>query len=226
VLASACPNCSGVCYASLLCVCFLLWSCRPAVASFLGWVVTVTCPFSTKCSATVAYRVLVCSMQLCMHAAAVQAVLVGLLMTQCHLLLEFSMPNATLVVCNLPKQQSGYVVLPTLCCTIVLHSGHLPPVCPSRVAAVFFLYGASLCVCPLPTQCGGFCMLCMVAHCPIDTRLSVGRTCQVGACVFVSCTLQYAGHAVVSFAGFMLCLSVCTCLLSGLVQKWFGCMLA
>jgi hypothetical protein len=35
------------------------------------------------CSATVVYKVLVCSLQLCMHVVAVTTVDVGLLVTQC-----------------------------------------------------------------------------------------------------------------------------------------------
>ena len=56
-------------------------------------VATVTFPGTTLCSATVAYRVLVCSLQLCMHVVAVTAVPVGLLVTQCQLLHRLCMPN-------------------------------------------------------------------------------------------------------------------------------------
>jgi hypothetical protein len=91
------PCCSGLCPASLLCVA----SCSGlAVATFLGRVATVTFPGITLCSATVAYMVLVCSQQLCMHVVAVTAVPVGLLVTQCQLLHRLCMRHATSVVCD------------------------------------------------------------------------------------------------------------------------------
>ena len=84
---------------------FPQWNCYPVApgdtAAAASLDPALSLPMETQVvSAAVAYRMLVCSLQLCMHSAAVTAVPVGLLVTQCQLLHRLCMPDAASMVCD------------------------------------------------------------------------------------------------------------------------------